>query len=115
MGDIGDLLRTFLVSGTIVSSINYIGNKYNPLVAGIVSGVPVSIPSMLLIHGREKQTEFIWSAFVMVSYLAIITGLCAYLMKKTNLSSATCVVISIIAWVFGAFLYYMYLLYTDGE
>ena len=77
MGDIEDLLRTFLVSGTIVSSINYIGNQYNPLIAGIVSGVPISIPSMLLIDGRKKQTAFIWSAFVMVSYLAIITGLCA--------------------------------------
>ena len=115
MRDIENLVQTFFISGAIVSSINYIGNQYSPLVAGIVSGVPISIPSMLLIDGRKKQTAFIWSAFIMVSYLAIITGLCAYLMEETNLSGAACVVISFIAWIFGAFLYYMYLLYTDGE
>lgn len=109
MKNMYELIETFFISGATVTSINYIGNKYNPLIAGIISGIPISIPSMLLINGRKKQQQFIYSAFIMVSFLAIITGLCSYLITYTSLSSIYCVLITFITWCVGAFLYYLYI------
>ena len=109
MINIGNLIATFFISGSIVSGITYLGNQYNPLVAGIVSGVPISIPSMLLINGREKQKKFIHSAFLMVTLLAIITGLTDLLMSYTNMKSINIVIITFILWCIGGFLYYQYI------
>ncbi len=109
MINIGNLITTFFISGSTVTGITYLGNQYNPLIAGIVSGIPISIPSMLLIKGREKQKKFIHSAFLMVTLLAFITGLCDYFMHYTSLSSLYSVFITFILWVIGAFLYYKYI------
>ena len=109
MKDILQLVETFLIAGTTVSGITYVGNNMNPLAAGIISGVPISIPSMALIHGRNNQKKFIWSAFIMVAFLTLITGLCALLMYKTNLSDIYCIVISFLSWCIGAFIYYLYI------
>ena len=43
-------VETFLLSGATVTGITYVGNHLNPLAAGIISGVTISIPSMLLIN-----------------------------------------------------------------
>tara|TARA_A100001011_G_C14312145_1_gene846090 strand:- start:3321 stop:3659 length:339 start_codon:yes stop_codon:yes gene_type:complete len=100
---------TFLIAGLTVSGISYLGNLVNPAAAGVISGIPISIPSTLLIKGRDKQKEFIWSAFLMVSLLAIITGLCAYLIIKLDITTIKAVIISFLAWVCGAFLYYKFI------
>lgn len=109
MKDALKMLETFLIAGTTVSSITYVGNHMNPLAAGIISGVPISIPSMALIRGRASQKKFILSAFFMVAFLTLITGLCALLMYKTNLSDMYCIIISFLSWCLGAFIYYLYI------
>ena len=88
-------LKTFILSGAVVSGISYVGNNLNPLAAGIISGIPISIPSMLLINGRKNREQFIWSAFVMVSWLAVITGLCAFLFTSVKFSAIMSVCISL--------------------
>ncbi len=110
MANIMKYLETFLISGATVTGISYVGNNMNPLAAGIISGVPISIPSMLLIHGKENRSKFIWSAFVMVSFLAVITGLCAFLFIKLNLTAAMAVGVSFFSWCFGAYIYYLYIM-----
>ena len=104
-----NLIQTFLIAGTTVAGISYVANNLNPLAAGIISGVPISIPSMLLIKDRSSQKKFIWSAFVMVSFLALVTGLCAFLMHNTVLSDVKSVLVSFAAWITGALMYYMYI------
>ena len=109
MGLIQKYLETFILSGATVSGISYVGNHMNPLAAGIISGIPISIPSMLLIDGRKNREQFIWSAFIMVGFLTIITGLCAYLMHNTTWTDIHCITISFISWCAGAFIYYLYI------
>ena len=102
------LIQTFVLSGLTVTGISYVGNNLNPLAAGIISGVPISIPSMLTVSRREDQKKFIWSAFIMVSFLAIITGLCAFLVISVNMASVPAVAISFCSWCVGAYIYYLY-------
>ena len=109
MSNILHYLETFGLSGATVTGISYVGNKLNPLAAGIISGVPISIPSMLLITGKQARKEFIWSAFIMVSFLAIITGFCALLFNHFELSASLSVSISFLTWCAGGYLYYIYI------
>ncbi len=112
---IHNLVQTFVLSGLTVSGISYVGNNLNPLAAGIISGIPISIPSMLTVSKREDQKKFIWSAFVMVSFLAIITGLCAFLVLSVDMASIPAVVISFASWCIGAYIYYLYVRSVPGK
>lgn len=102
-------LETFILSGATVSGISYVGNHMNPLAAGIISGIPISIPSMLLIDGRKNREQFIWSAFIMVSWLAVITGLCSFLFTSIKFSAIMAVCISFVSWCIGGYVYYLYI------
>jgi len=109
MVSMANMFQTFVLSGATVAGITYVANSINPLAAGIISGIPISIPSMLLVKGRSDQKKFIWSAFVMVCFLSLVTGLCALLMYETALSDMHSVLISFAAWCVGALIYYMYI------
>ena len=106
---VSEYIETFILAGATVSGISYVGNNLNALAAGIISGVPISIPSMLLIKDRKNQEKFIWSAFVMVSWLSIITGFCAFLFNHLKLSAILAVSISFISWCIGGYIYYLYI------
>ena len=99
---------TFFISGFIVSGISYIGNLFSPITASILAGIPISVPSTLLIKGRFKQKQFINSAFHMVCILALCTGLCSYLMHYLDVVTFTAVEISILLWIILSTVYYMY-------
>ena len=45
----------------------------------------------------------------MVSLLAVITGLCAYLIIKVDMSTLKAVIISFLSWCLGGFLYYKFI------
>jgi hypothetical protein len=99
---------TFLISGFIVSGISYIGNLFSPITASILAGIPISVPSTLLIKGRFKQKQFINSAFHMVCILALCTGFCSYLMHNLDVITFTDVSISLILLLILSTVYYMY-------
>ena len=101
-------LITFLMSGFIVSGISYIGNLFSPITASILAGIPISVPSTLLIKGRFKQKQFINSAFHMVCILALCTGFCSYLMHNLDVITLTAVGISLLLWLILSTVYYMY-------
>lgn len=99
-------IQTFVLAGATVSGIEYLGNSVNPLLGGILSGIPISIPSMLLINSIAKQKEFIYSANIMVALLAVVTCLCWYLFAKLNWSNYHAVALSTGIWAFCALVYY---------
>ena len=99
-------LQTFILAGSTVSGISYLGNTMNPLLAGILSGIPISIPSLLLIKNEKSGKEFIFAASIMVTIVWLITILCWYLYVKQKLSVKKSVIISIICWLLCACIYY---------
>ena len=99
---------TFFISGFIVSGISYIGNLFSPIAASILAGIPISVPSTLLIKGRFKQKQFINSAFHMVCILALSSGFCSYLMHYLDIVTVTAVIISLLLWLILSTVYYMY-------
>ena len=101
-----EYIITFLISGTTVTGISYLGNSVNPLLGGILSGIPISIPSMLLIRHVSKQKDFILAASIMVGLLGIVTFLCYFMYVKLDISNYLSVFISSFVWCLGGILYY---------
>ena len=102
-------LSTFVVAGATVSAISYIGNNMNPLVGGIVSSIPNSLPSLLLIHKHSDQLKFAESASLMLVLLTVCTILCFVAMKHWKMSGPVSVGLGMGLWAVGAVVYYMVL------
>ena len=99
-------IQTFILAGSTVTGISYLGNTVNPLLGGILSGIPISIPSMLLINEASKKQEFIYSATLMVALLSVVTFICWYLYAKAKFTAKNSVIISFLIWSVGSALYY---------
>tara|TARA_Y100000748_G_scaffold303623_4_gene309409 strand:- start:9575 stop:9898 length:324 start_codon:yes stop_codon:yes gene_type:complete len=100
---------TFLISGSIVSGISYLGNLYNPIAASILSAIPISIPSMLLIASRHKQKMFIKGTVHMIFILMLCNIFCYYLISQLDYQTYYAVCISLILWIILASIYYTYI------
>lgn len=101
-------LKSFIMAGAVVSGIQYISNEVDPSLAAVLSGIPISIPSMLLIKSSKDSKEFIWGATIMITVLTIITYLTWYLYVKQGFSKKNSVGYSMAVWFIFAILYYLF-------
>lgn len=105
-----EYIQTFIIAGTTVTGISLLGNEFNPALGGILSGIPISIPSMLLINSVARQKKFILSANIMVALLSVVTCLCWYLYNRAGWKNYQAVALSIFVWFLGGLVYYFYLI-----
>ena len=75
----------------------------------MLSGIPISIPSILLVKKASDSKEFIWDASLMITILTVITYLTWYLYVKQNVEKETAVAISMSIWGVFAILYYVFI------
>ena len=100
---------TFFISGFIVSGISYLGNLYNPIAASILSAIPISIPSMLLINNRLKQKQFIGGTVRMTFILMICNIFCYYLINNLEYQTIYAVILSLLLWIILSVTLYVFL------
>lgn len=105
----GDYLKSFLMAGSVVAGIEYLANEVDPALAGVLSGIPISIPSILLVKKASDSKEFIWDASLMITILTLVTYLTWYLYVKQNVEKETAVAISMSIWGVFAILYYVFI------
>jgi len=105
----GDYLKSFLMAGSVVAGIQYLANTVDPALAGVLSGIPISIPSILLVKKASDSKEFIWDASLMITILTLVTYLTWYLYVKQNVEKETAVAISMSIWFVFAILYYFFI------
>jgi len=98
--------KSFAMAGSVVAGIQYLANKVDPALAGVLSGIPISIPSMLLVNTAKDSKEFIWDASLMITVLTIVTYLTWYLYVKQGVSKEKSVAISMGIWFAFAIVYY---------
>ena len=55
-----EIIKQFLIGGTFVSGISYMANYVNPVLAGLLAGVPIGLPSTFFIQQptRKKQQKY---------------------------------------------------------
>ena len=104
----GDYLKSFIMAGSVVAGIDYLANEVDPALAGVLSGIPISIPSILLVKKASDSKEFIWDASLMITLLTVITYLTWYLYVKKNVEKKRAVKISMSIWFIFAMLYYFF-------
>lgn len=99
-------LRTFLIAGSSVTLISYLANNKNPVLAGIVSGISISIPSLLLINNKSDQHTYTNIMVFMSLLLCLVTIICWFLFIKKGWSSLASVLVSMVIWVLVSSIYY---------
>ncbi len=104
-----EYLKTFLIAGTTVTGISYLGNSVNPLLAGILAGIPIGMPSMLLIRDMANRKQFISYTSATMVILSMVTILCWYLYTQAKYSAKISVFISMLVWLLGGVIYYFYI------
>ena len=96
------------MAGAVVAGIQYLANEVDPSLAAVLSGIPISIPSMLLVKKASDSKEFIWDASLMITVLTFITYLTWYLYVKQGVTKERSVVYSMGVWFVFAMLYYFF-------
>ena len=101
-----DYLKTFIIAGGTVTGISYLGNQVDPILAGILSGIPISVPSIILISDEGKRKSFLTYAAIMMIICFTVTIFCWYLHIKRGLSKYKSVIYSLLLWIICGGIYY---------
>ena len=71
--------KEFLLGGTMMALVTYFGNNVDPILAGLIGGIPLTIPSLYFVRDNENlkmlSTTLIFSTFA----LFVIVGVFHYL------------------------------------
>ncbi len=100
----------FLIGGSTVAGISYLSKHFSTLIAAIFGGVPIGLPSAVFID-ESKVLEYLKNS-TMMSFILFFATLTAFLLKKyKKYDKYKTVSISMFAWAFFGFLYYLYKTY----
>ncbi|GAG78500.1 unnamed protein product, partial [marine sediment metagenome] len=78
------LFKEFLIGGTFVAVISGLGNYVDPLLAGLLAGVPIGLPSTIFIIGKTKSKAYVINLTIAVIMLMIVTFLFYYIYIKKD-------------------------------
>lgn len=121
MVNIRELLQNFVTGGLIVSSISYIANYLNPLLAAIWWAFPISLlPSLFFMKEQGKDSAYISKFVLSSSYslviLFITTYFLSYFIKNTsNNDLVEPILKSSLIWFVCSLIFYYGVKYLDLE
>jgi hypothetical protein len=109
----GELVKNFIMGGTIISSVSYLATFINPLIAAIVWSYPFSIlPTVYFMKTQGKSnvkiSKFLFSASYAFVLLLIATLAMGLLMKNDTSDTGIISVIKATGiWFVGAVVMYV--------
>ena len=103
-----DILKPFLSGGIFVAFISYIGNIVDPILAGLLSGLPIPIVSTYFISDK-KAPEYVLN-LVYTGLMAQFVTVLYYVLYdlRKNVSKNMGIVISMSTWFILVFIIYLY-------
>ena len=104
---INSLPGQFVLGGTTVSGISYLSNQMSPLIGGIFGGIPIGLPSSILINDK-KVVSYLENLSFMTIILSIVTILAYYFIRYKKMNKNKAILISMGAWFLLAALYYIF-------
>lgn len=95
------LWKEFLIGGTTVVAISYFGNSVDPLLAGLLGGIPLALPSLYFVTGEQNvkavSTTLLFSTFLL--FLTVVTFYALHYSKKVVIPKNRALVISMSVWL----------------
>ena len=74
------LLTEFLIGGVAVSTISYFGNHLSPVLAGLIGGIPIALPSLYFIN-NDRNIKLVSTTLLVSSLLLFITVVVFYYLR----------------------------------
>jgi hypothetical protein len=104
-----EIIKQFVIGGVFVSGISYVGNFVNPVLAGLLAGLPIGLPSTYFILTSSKAKDYVSSLALTTILLTIVTCLFYYLFVHTGyLTKNIGIVVSMTIWLTGVILIWQY-------
>lgn len=94
-------VKEFLLGGTMVAAISYLGNSVNPLLAGLLGGIPIALPSLYFVQGTHNikvvSTTLLVSTFLLFTTVVIFYYL--HFVKQSGESKNKALIWSMVIWL----------------
>ena len=95
------LWKEFLIGGTTVVAISYFGNNVDPLLAGLLGGIPLALPSLYFVTGDQNvksvSTTLLFSTFLL--FLTVVTFYVLHYSKRADIPKNKSLVIAMSVWL----------------
>lgn len=93
------IIKEFLIGGTFVAGISYIGNYVDPLLAGLLAGIPIGLPSAYFILNKQKSKEYVRNLALTTIVLTFVTILFYFTFVKYDFDKNVGITISMGIWL----------------
>ena len=95
---IGEVLKEFAIGGTMVASISLVGNLVDPVLAGLLAGIPVGLPTIYFIQ-KSKALPYIKNLSMTTFLLMFVTLLYFYLYAKVKMDKNYAIIPTMSIWI----------------
>lgn len=109
-------LRSALLAALVVGTAVYLAENNNPVIAGLLVTIPVSLPAIWFIkNDKSSLHDYAWSFMLgFITYcIAVILFYC--LLTKFNLKKKKAIIFAMTAWLIMIILVYFVLIKNLGE
>ena len=97
-----EIIKQFVIGGVFVSGISYVGNFVNPVLAGLLAGLPIGLPSTYFILKDTKAKSYVSNLALTTLLLTLVTCLYYYLYAHTGTVSKNMgIAFSMTIWLIG--------------
>ena len=101
------IIEEFLIGGTTVALISYLGNYVNPVLAGIFASIPIGLPSGYFI-ATSKIPAYYKNLLIMTTGLLAATAITTVLIIQYKIEKNTSIIAGMLTWAIYGAIYYIY-------
>ena len=102
---VGEILKQFAIGGTMVASISLVGNFVDPILAGLLAGIPVGLPTIYFIQ-NSQALPYIKNLSITTFLLLFVTLLYYFLFTKIKMDKNYTIIPTMGIWFLAVFVIY---------
>lgn len=100
------LIKEFLFGGIMVSSISFVSKFVDPILAGLLAGIPIGLPTIYFIS-KDKATPYITNLSLTTFILLVFTLIYYYLYTKKKWSKNITILYTMLIWFISVVIIYI--------
>ena len=100
-----EILKQFVTGGVMVAGVSYLGNYVDPILAGLIAGIPIGLPTIYFITGKAA-IPYIRNLLITTYLLCFVTTLFYVLYTKLKWDKDRALLVSMITWIIVVFIIY---------
>lgn len=102
-----EIIKQFLIGGSFVSGITFLGNYVDPILAGLIAGIPIGLPTIYYVKSSKAHT-YIKNLSVTTILLSSVTLLYYYLYVHLKWDKNSTIIFTMTIWFIVVLLIYWF-------